>query len=100
MGLMSINTDSISLGILLEQIKIARNRMQQLWNEKGYTDAEVLIASIEVDRLINEYQRVTGFLTQILVVVLSKMVVERYKKMKDQELKAMEVKVKELENWG
>jgi glutamine synthetase len=35
---------------------------------------------------------------KILVVVLSKMVVERYKKLKDQELKAMEMKVKELEN--
>jgi Spo0E like sporulation regulatory protein len=62
--LMSVNTDSVYLGMLLEQIKIARNRMQQLWNEKGHTDAEVLIASIEVDRLMNEYQRVTGFLMQ------------------------------------
>jgi transcriptional regulator with XRE-family HTH domain len=35
---------------------------------------------------------------KILVVVLSKMVVERYKKMRDVELKAMEMKVKELEN--
>jgi transcriptional regulator with XRE-family HTH domain len=35
---------------------------------------------------------------KILVVVLSKMVVERYKKTKDQELKAMEMKVRELEN--
>jgi hypothetical protein len=31
------------------------------------------------------------------VIVLSKMVVERYKKLKDQELKVMEMKVKELE---
>jgi transcriptional regulator with XRE-family HTH domain len=35
---------------------------------------------------------------KVLVVVLSKMVVERYKKLKDQEFKAMEMKVKELEN--
>ncbi len=34
---------------------------------------------------------------KILMVVLSKMVVERYKKLKDQEVKAMEMKVKELE---
>lgn len=31
------------------------------------------------------------------MIVLSKMVVERYKKLKDQELKVMEMKVKELE---
>jgi hypothetical protein len=59
---MSINTDSVSLEMLQEQIKIARNRMQQLWNEKGHTDIQVLNASIEVDRLLNEYQRRTGFL--------------------------------------
>jgi hypothetical protein len=59
---MAINTDSVSLEMLQEQIKIARNRMQQLWNEKGHTDIEVLNASIEVDRLLNEYQRRTGFL--------------------------------------
>ena len=38
--------------------------MQQLWNEKGYTDTEVLIASIELDCLMNEYQRVTDFLVE------------------------------------
>ena len=59
---MSINTNSVSLEILEEQIKIARNRMQQLWNEKGYTDTEVLNASIELDCLLNEYQRRTGLL--------------------------------------
>ena len=31
--------------------------MQQLWNERGDTDAQVLTASIELDRLINEYHR-------------------------------------------
>jgi hypothetical protein len=61
---MSISKDYVSLKILEEQIKIARNRMQQLWDERGYTDTEVLAASIEVDRLLNEYDRVTGFLTQ------------------------------------
>jgi hypothetical protein len=59
---MSINTNSVSLEILEEQIKNARNRMQQLWNEKGYTDSEVLNASIELDYLLNKYQRMTGFL--------------------------------------
>ncbi len=35
---------------------------------------------------------------KIFAVVLSKMVVERYKKLKDRELKAMEMKLKELEH--
>jgi hypothetical protein len=61
---MSISKDYVSLKILEGQIRIARNRMQRLWGEKGYTDDEVLAASIEVDRLLNEYDRVTGLLMQ------------------------------------
>ena len=61
---MSINKGSVSLEILREQIQTARNRMQQLWNEKGYTDPEVLHANIELDGLMNEYQRRTGFFAQ------------------------------------
>lgn len=59
---MSIRKDAVSLEMLEEQIKIARDRMHRLWDEKGYTDAEVLKASIELDDLLNEYQRVSGFL--------------------------------------
>jgi hypothetical protein len=58
---MSVSKNSVTLEKLLEQIKFARNRMQQLWDEKGYTDDEVLAASVAVDRLLNEYDRVTGF---------------------------------------
>ncbi len=58
---MIINQNSVSLEILLEQINVARNRMQRLWNEKGYTDEEVLAASIEVDRLLNAYDRIKGY---------------------------------------
>lgn len=61
---MSISKGYIYLEMLLAQINIARNRMQQLWDERGYTDDEVLAASIEVDRLLNEYQRVIDFLIQ------------------------------------
>lgn len=39
------------------QIARARKRLQNLWNAKGRTDAEVLNASIELDLLINEYLR-------------------------------------------
>lgn len=58
---MSTNKDSVSLEILLKQIETVRHRMQELGNEKGYTDAEVLNASIELDDLLNEYHRRTGF---------------------------------------
>jgi transcriptional regulator with XRE-family HTH domain len=51
---------------------------------------ESLAKMADHEQLSEEYK--------ILMVVLSKMVVERYKKMKDQELKAMEMKVKELEH--
>jgi Spo0E like sporulation regulatory protein. len=52
--------NTVSMEILQEQIQTVRNRMQQLWNEKGYTDSEVLKASIELDCLLNEYQRRNG----------------------------------------
>jgi hypothetical protein len=31
--------------------------MQDLWNERGYTDEAVLTTSIELDKLLNKYQR-------------------------------------------
>ena len=58
---MTIDQNCVSLEMLLEQINIARNRMQRLWNEKGYTDEEVLAASIEVDHLLNAYDRIKGY---------------------------------------
>jgi len=61
---MSINTDSVSFEMLLEQIETARHRMQQLWDAKGCTEAEVLYASIEVDLLLNKYERAIRFLGQ------------------------------------
>jgi hypothetical protein len=64
MATVYIHKDAISLEILLAQINTARNRMQQLWDEKGYTDDEVLAASMEVDHLMNEYDQASGFLTQ------------------------------------
>ena len=59
---MSVSKDSAYLEILEKQIKTVRKRMQQLWNEKGYTDPEILNASIELDCLMNKYQRITGLL--------------------------------------
>ncbi len=48
-------TDSQEISKLLEQIALSRRRMQELWEAKGYTDSEVLAASIELDGLLNRY---------------------------------------------
>jgi hypothetical protein len=47
--------NSKTLSELLQQITLSRNRMHKLWKEKGYTDSEVLAASIELDELLNRY---------------------------------------------
>ncbi len=56
----SINKDFVSLEMLKEQIESVRDRMHRLWTEKGHTNHQVLIASLELDLLINEYQRRIG----------------------------------------
>jgi hypothetical protein len=57
----SAGKDSISIVTLLEQIGLARARMQELWDKRGHTDDEILAASIEVDRLLNEYDQLSRF---------------------------------------
>ncbi|HHU50437.1 MAG TPA: aspartyl-phosphate phosphatase Spo0E family protein [Firmicutes bacterium] len=47
----------VQIRVLKRRIANARRRMQSLWNVKGSTDAEVLRASVELDLLINKYQR-------------------------------------------
>jgi hypothetical protein len=42
---------------LLEKITAKRAIMNALWNERGYTDAEILEISIQLDHLLNQYQR-------------------------------------------
>ncbi len=54
--------NAVSLEVLKEKIRIYRDWMQELWDEKGCTDVEVLNASMELDGLMNEYQRRTGLL--------------------------------------
>ncbi len=56
-----INQNCGSLETLPEQINIARNRMQWLWDERGYTDEDVFAAGIEVPRLLNAYDRIRVF---------------------------------------
>ncbi|HBF38723.1 MAG TPA: hypothetical protein DDW50_15570 [Firmicutes bacterium] len=42
---------------LLEKITIKRAVMTALWNERGYTDVEILESSIQLDYLLNQYQQ-------------------------------------------
>jgi hypothetical protein len=46
-----------SINHLEKRIKTVRIKMQDLWNERGYTDEAVLTTSIELDKLLNKYQR-------------------------------------------
>jgi hypothetical protein len=48
---------SNSLSQLEDRIEEVRTMMQNLWNERGYTDEDVLKTSVELDKLLNEYQR-------------------------------------------
>ncbi len=42
---------------LENRIEEVLTMMQNLWNERGYTDEDVLKTSIELDKLLNEYQK-------------------------------------------
>ena len=44
---------------LEQQIIAGRRRLQTLWDTHGCTDSEVLAAGIELDDLLNQYQRLT-----------------------------------------
>ena len=46
-----------SMNQLENRIEEVRTMMQNLWNERGYTDEDVLKTSIELDKLLNEYQK-------------------------------------------
>lgn len=58
---MSTNGEAASIEILQNQIRTARERMHRLWDERGMTDNDVLSASVELDKLLNEYQRRLGY---------------------------------------
>ena len=39
------------------KIERARKRLHDLWNQRGCTDYDVLMAGMALDELINEYER-------------------------------------------
>ncbi len=51
---------SKKLRVLKNQIVITRAKMNEIWNQRGCTDANVLEISVELDCLLNQYQRLTN----------------------------------------
>ena len=47
----------LQMAKLETKITDARKNLHSLWESKGYTDDEVLVASIKLDHLLNQYQR-------------------------------------------
>ncbi|NLW56995.1 MAG: aspartyl-phosphate phosphatase Spo0E family protein [Firmicutes bacterium] len=45
------------INLLKQEIARVRQHLQNLWNIRGYTDQDVLKASLELDLLINKYLR-------------------------------------------
>jgi hypothetical protein len=52
-----LQTDSKTLLALQKQIAAGRKKLQDLYNAHGATTPEVLAAGIELDKLLNEYER-------------------------------------------
>jgi hypothetical protein len=52
-----INLDTLLL--LEKQIAVSRCKLQALWDARGYTDTDVLAISVELDELMNQYQRLS-----------------------------------------
>lgn len=52
-----VHNEKMQIIALKQKIYGARQHLQTLWNTRGCSDYAVLKASIRVDLLINEYQR-------------------------------------------
>jgi hypothetical protein len=53
-----LQTNPEELHILEQEIAVSRLKLQRLYDARGYTDSVVLDASIELDKLINQYQKI------------------------------------------
>lgn len=51
------NVNQHNLVELKMQIAASRQKLQALWDARGYTDAEVLAAGLELDQFFNEYHK-------------------------------------------
>ncbi|HOJ77043.1 MAG TPA: aspartyl-phosphate phosphatase Spo0E family protein [Bacillota bacterium] len=54
---MTTKQQQFQMANLEAKITDARKNLHSLWETKGYTDDEVLDASIKLDQLLNQYQR-------------------------------------------
>ncbi|TCL58821.1 Spo0E like sporulation regulatory protein [Hydrogenispora ethanolica] len=50
-------TELNPIDILKQQIAASRRMLHDLWNAHGASDPTVVAASVELDRLINQYHR-------------------------------------------
>lgn len=46
-----------TLQSLEKKIAVSRRKLHKLWNTRGFTDMNVLVASVELDILLNFYQK-------------------------------------------
>jgi hypothetical protein len=56
-----LENNSKTIECLEQQIAVGRRNLQTLWDAHGCTDDVVLAASIELDKLINQYHKMTRF---------------------------------------
>jgi Spo0E like sporulation regulatory protein. len=55
-----LNTNLETIQILEQKIAAGRQKLQALYDARGCTDPVVLAYSIKLDKLLNEYQRLTS----------------------------------------
>jgi hypothetical protein len=53
-------TNLSTLLALKQKIAASRRKLQKLYDARGCTDSVVLAASINLDKLITQYQKMTG----------------------------------------
>jgi hypothetical protein len=59
-------TNIQTIHMLEKKIAAERCKLQKLYDARGYTDSVVLIASIKLDKLLNQYRRLSGTMGQSL----------------------------------
>jgi hypothetical protein len=60
MGKTMTDSNPKTILTLKQQIAVARQRLQNLYDARGCTDSDVLAASIELDELVNHYYQMNS----------------------------------------
>ena len=53
-------TNPKTIEILKQKIATSRQELQKAYDARGYTDSVVLLANVKLDKLINQYQKLTN----------------------------------------